>query len=126
MYGLMATSVLYGVAGACLTYFSSVESALDAVLAAIATFSFTYFIFAWIHEDRRERRLRRSYWFDVGVVSLSTLFVPIYLVRSRPGIGKLKALLGFGATAIVALILCVVPLVLGFLILGFVFGLPTN
>ena len=52
-------------------------------------------LFGWVHIDARERQFRKSKWLNVGVLGLSLVFVPVYLVRSRPAGARLRALAGF-------------------------------
>ena len=53
-------------------------------------------VFTWVHIDARERQFKKSKWLNVGVLGLSIVFVPVYLLRSRPTGKKGRALLGFG------------------------------
>lgn len=54
-------------------------------------------VFAWVRLDAKARGYRRSKWLDIGVLGLSLVFVPVYLIRSRPAGHRLRALAGFGA-----------------------------
>ena len=126
MYGFMATAVLHGVAEACFAYFAPQGSVLSVLTLAIAMLLSMYFVFAWLQEDRRQRQLPRSYGFNVGVVALGAIVIPVYLWRSRPRGEKVKALLGMLAAMIASTVLSIVPLIAGFLALGLIFGLPEN
>lgn len=66
----------------------------EGIITALFGFFWMLFPFAWLLEDRKERGLPRSYWFNVGVVNLAGVVVPAYLWRSRPRGKKLLALLG--------------------------------
>lgn len=66
----------------------------EGIITALFGFFWMLFPFAWLLEDRKERGLPRSYWFNVGVVNLAGVVVPAYLWRSRPRGKKILALLG--------------------------------
>ena len=126
MYGFLGTSALHGVVEACLAYFAPTGSMVPIVTLAVVMLISVYFVFAWLQEDRRQLQLPRSYLFNVGVVALGVIVVPVYLWRTRPPGRKLKALLGMFAALIASMILGILPLILGFLALGAIFGLPEN
>jgi hypothetical protein len=42
------------------------------------------FIFMWLHYDGLQVGYRRSALFNVGIVALGIIFIPVYLYRSRP------------------------------------------
>ena len=52
-------------------------------------------LFFWLAADQRQLGYRRSPWMNVGIVLLAVVFVPVYLVRSRPAGRKLLAFGGF-------------------------------
>lgn len=66
----------------------------EGIVTALLGFFWMLFPFAWLLEDRKERGLPRSYWFNFGVVNLASVVVPVYLWRSRPRGKKALALLG--------------------------------
>ena len=59
------------------------------------------FIFAWLHYDEKEHAYRRSPLLNIGIVLLALIFVPVYLVRSRPPGRRFRAVLGFVAVLVV-------------------------
>jgi hypothetical protein len=126
MNGFLGTSALHGVAEACLAYFAPTGSIVPIVTVAVVMLISLYFIFAWLQEDRRELQLPHSYLFDVGVVALGFIVIPVYLWRSRPPGRKVKAVLGMFAAFITSLVLGILPMILGFVALGVIFGLPGN
>jgi hypothetical protein len=126
MYGFLGTSALHGVAEACLAYFAPTGSIVPIVTVAVVMLISLYFVFAWLQEDRRELQLPHSYLFDVGVVALGFIVIPVYLWRSRPPGRKVKAVLGMFAALIASLVLGILPMILGFVALGVIFGLPGN
>jgi hypothetical protein len=40
--------------------------------------------FAWLEMDSRELGIRRPWWLNLGVVFLTSIFVPYYLFKTRP------------------------------------------
>ena len=57
-------------------------------------------VFAWLGADQTEHGHRRSPWMNIGIVLLALVFVPVYLLRSRPKGRRLRALGGFLAVAV--------------------------
>ena len=53
------------------------------------------FVFAWLHYDAPQWSYRRSPLLNVGIVAIALVFVPVYLIRSRPPGRRLRAILGF-------------------------------
>jgi hypothetical protein len=126
MYGFLAICALHGMAEACFAYFAPAGAIAPAVTLAVVMLISMYFVFAWLQEDRRELQLPRSYPFNVGVVALGGLVIPVYLWRSRPPGRKLKAVLGMFAAVLASMLISILPMILGFLALGIIFGLPEN
>ena len=50
-------------------------------------------VFIWLRYDEPQVNYRRSAWFNIGVVALAFIFVPLYLSRSRPPGSRLSAVL---------------------------------
>jgi peptidoglycan/LPS O-acetylase OafA/YrhL len=80
------------------------DGALDATYAARGqdqplawsaplTLCVSFLGFLWYRIDSDERRYPRSRWLNIGVIILTIVAVPYYLVRSRPAGQKLRALL---------------------------------
>ncbi len=126
MYGFFGTSALHGAVEACLAYFAPTGSIVPTVTLAVFMLLSMYFVFAWLQADRRELQLPHSYPFNVGVVALGFVVIPTYLWRSRPVGRKLKSVFGMIGAFIASLFVGILPMVLGFLALGVVFGLPGN
>jgi hypothetical protein len=57
------------------------------------TLAFSFLIFTWYRRDSDERQYRRSRWLNIGIILLTPVAVPYYLLRSRPRGQKLRALL---------------------------------
>ena len=126
MYGFFGTSALHGAVEACLAYFAPPGSIVPTVTLALFMLLSMYFVFAWLQADRRELQLPHSYPFNVGVVALGFVVIPAYLWGSRPAGRKLKSVSAMFAAFIASLFVGILPMVLGFLALGVVFGLPGN
>jgi hypothetical protein len=58
-----------------------------------ATLVLSFCIFFWYREDSDEQQFQRSLWWNVGILILALVAVPLYLVRSRPHGRRLAALL---------------------------------
>lgn len=51
-------------------------------------------LFLWYRQDARERQYKTSWGLNAGMVLVTAIALPWYLVRSRKGIGVAKALGG--------------------------------
>jgi hypothetical protein len=56
---------------------------------------YSMLIFGWVHVDSTGRGYSRPRWLDLGVIALALIFVPVYLVKSRPRGKRARALGGF-------------------------------
>ncbi len=126
MYGFFGICALHGLAEACFAYFAPAGAIAPVVTLAVVMLISLYFVFAWLQEDRRQLQLPRSYPFNVGVVALGLIVIPVYLWRSRPAGRKLKAVPAMFAVLFASLLVGILPMILGFVALGAVFGLPGN
>ncbi|MES2130248.1 MAG: hypothetical protein V4463_23505 [Pseudomonadota bacterium] len=64
-------------------------------------------IFMWYHLDSEARGYARSRWLSAGVIGLSIVAIPYYLVRSRPHGQRVRALcycVAFLVAAMVAML----------------------
>lgn len=57
------------------------------------TLVFSFLTFLWYRRDSDQHSYRRSRWLNVGIIALSPVVLPYYLLRSRPHGQKLRALL---------------------------------
>lgn len=67
--------------------------------------SFSFLCFAWYRQDSDARHYARSRWLNTGMVVLTVLAMPYYLLRSRPPGQKLRAILkcaGFALLMVLA------------------------
>ncbi|MEZ5465531.1 MAG: hypothetical protein R3F22_09980 [Lysobacteraceae bacterium] len=62
------------------------------LLTAMALFAVGFW---WLHLDGRETGHRRSVLFNIGIVLLALLFVPLYFIQSRPSGERWQPVLGF-------------------------------
>ena len=92
---LVAIFALTFVFGACDVWLQDAPRAWNQVFLWSSIVVVSALIFGWVHIDARERQFKKSKWLNIGVLGLSLVFVPVYLVRSRPAGHKLAALAGF-------------------------------
>ncbi|MCB1561860.1 MAG: hypothetical protein KDI75_12340 [Xanthomonadales bacterium] len=62
------------------------------LLTALALFAVGFW---WLHLDGRESGYRRSPLFNIGIVLLALIFVPLYFVQARPAGKRWQPVLGF-------------------------------
>lgn len=60
--------------------------------------------FGWLHFDSRQLDIRRPWWLNVGIILLTSVFVPYYLYKTRPSGRRGPAILAFFGIAFGALI----------------------
>ncbi len=53
------------------------------------------FCFTWLALDSRQLDIRRPWWLNVGVILLTSVFIPYYLYKTRPQHQRLRAVLSF-------------------------------
>jgi hypothetical protein len=53
---------------------------------------YSMLIFGWVYVDSTQRGYSRPRWLDLGVLALALIFVPVYLVKSRPRGQRARAL----------------------------------
>jgi hypothetical protein len=82
----VATGVLYVVAA------RAGEGAAITLQFGSAVVSFGM-VFVWLRYDELQFGYRRSAWFNIGIVALAFVFIPLYLSRSRPSGSRLLAVL---------------------------------
>jgi hypothetical protein len=121
MLGMIATAAAGGVVAAWLGL-AKPAPLTEGIVIALFGFMSMLFPFAWVLEDRKERGFPRSYWFNVGVVNLGSLVVPIYLWRSRPRGRKLLALLGLVGALFAALIIMMGAAIASSIVLALLYG----
>lgn len=51
--------------------------------------------FAWLEMDSRQLGIRRPWWLNLGVVFLTSIFVPYYLFKTRPTGQRGSAILAY-------------------------------
>lgn len=96
--GLLLAAVADGVLSA---IFDESKSAAHAASDLATSILAIGFMFMWVHYDSLERRYRRSALLNIGIVALALVFLPAYLVKSRPPGERLRAF--FGLAVIVLL-----------------------
>jgi hypothetical protein len=86
------------------------------VLDVLASFS----AFVWYCRDSDMLRYRRSLWRNMLFIFLGILFVPWYLLRTRPSGKRFISLLSLGGFGLLMLVAVVVGAVLGFIVASLV------
>jgi hypothetical protein len=112
---LLVVLALFLIMGATLTVFSA-NRPLSHMLDILLTNVGSYVFFVWFCRDSDAYRYRRSWWRNVGFIFMAVLFVPWYLVRTRPKGSRFFAFLMLGGFCI----LCVFAILAG-VILGMLF-----
>jgi amino acid transporter len=51
--------------------------------------------FLWLGLDSKQLDIRRPWWLNVGIVLLTSVFVPYYLYKTRPPGERMRAILNF-------------------------------
>ncbi len=124
MFGIMASAALQGLGAAYIAYAG--ENPVAWVGIAICIFLAGFFPFAWLHQDRKQHGLRRSYWFDVGVVALGVIVIPLYLWRSRQRGERLLTQLAMFGTVFASTAVSLGSTLAALVIFAILFGLPKS
>jgi hypothetical protein len=74
--------------------------------------SFSFLCFAWYRHDSDARHYARSRWLNTGMVVLTVLAMPYYLLRSRPRGQKLRAILKCAGFALLMVLATAIGMVL--------------
>jgi hypothetical protein len=75
------------------------ESTLITLQFASVVISYAM-VFIWLRYDQLQFGYRRSPWFNMGIIALGFIFIPLYFARSRPrGSRLLAALASLGVIA---------------------------
>ncbi|NCT66809.1 MAG: hypothetical protein GXC76_04090 [Rhodanobacteraceae bacterium] len=74
--------------------------------------------FVWLGFDSRQLEIRRPWWLNVGVVLLTSVFVPYYLYKTRPAGQRGQAILSFFGIVFGSLIAMMTGMFLGLLLHG--------
>jgi len=98
--GVVVSGVLAGIADGLFADALSVAPTTRLIADFGPTLVGVGFIFAWLHYDEKEHAYRRSPLLNIGILLLAIIFVPVYLVRSRPAGRRFLAVLGFVAALI--------------------------
>ena len=92
LLGLLIAAAITGVLD---TLFEGAVGTTKVVLDIAPTAVMAVLGFVWVYFDSIEIRYRRSPLFNVGLVALPVVFVPIYLALSRPKGRRFRAVLMF-------------------------------
>jgi hypothetical protein len=92
LVGVLVTGVLAGLADALLANAVGTPKLVADFGPLVVGLAF---IFAWLHYDEHQYTYRRSALLNMGIVALAILFVPVYLIRSRPAGRRLLSVVAF-------------------------------
>jgi hypothetical protein len=62
----------------------AVQAVQGSPLNLVYQFSVLLLCFVWLEMDSRQLGIRRPWWLNLGVVFLTSIFVPYYLFKTRP------------------------------------------
>lgn len=65
-------------------------------LDLFVAFTFNLALLGWCYLDSEEKMVPITRWLGLALLGLSVVGLPWYFIRSRGGIGALKAAFGFG------------------------------
>jgi hypothetical protein len=80
------------IAGACDIWFAGAQGASQQAVIWLPVIVTSALMFAWVHADSVEYQYSRSPLFNVGIIGLAIVFIPVYLFKSRPRGAKAKSL----------------------------------
>ena len=83
------------IASACDVWYAKAQGASQTIVIWLPVIVISVLMFAWVHVDSSERQYSRSLLLNVGIIGLAVVFIPIYLLKSRPRGSKAKALGAF-------------------------------
>ena len=69
--------------------------------------------FTWLQADSQQLDIRRPWWLNVGIILVTSVFVPYYLFKTRPAGRRLQPILAFFAILFSSAFVMVLGLVLG-------------
>jgi hypothetical protein len=69
--------------------------------------------FTWLQADSQQLDIRRPWWLNVGIVLVTSVFVPYYLFKTRPAGKRLQPILMYFAILFSSALVMVLGLVIG-------------
>jgi hypothetical protein len=69
--------------------------------------------FTWLQADSQQLDIRRPWWLNVGIVLVTSVFVPYYLFKTRPAGKRLQPILMYFAILFSSAFVMVLGLVIG-------------
>ena len=69
--------------------------------------------FVWLDADSRQLDIRRPWWLNVGVILVTSLFVPYYLYKTRPPGQRLHPVLVYFGILFSSALVMVIGLLIG-------------
>jgi hypothetical protein len=69
--------------------------------------------FTWLQADSQQLDIRRPWWLNIGIVLVTSVFVPYYLFKTRPAGKRLQPILMYFAILFSSAFVMVLGLVIG-------------
>jgi hypothetical protein len=69
--------------------------------------------FMWLQADSQQLDIRRPWWLNIGIVLVTSVFVPYYLFKTRPAGKRLQPILMYFAILFSSAFVMVLGLVIG-------------
>lgn len=69
--------------------------------------------FTWLQADSQQLDIRRPWWLNIGIVVVTSVFVPYYLFKTRPAGKRLQPILMYFAILFSSAFVMVLGLVIG-------------
>ena len=115
-YPLIAMLALLALSGSVQVAVGPSERSLAHVLSIVLSVLVSFSAFVWYCRDSDLYRYRRSLWRNILFIAFGILFIPWYLVRTRPNGKRLLALLGLGGVGMLVLVALLVGATAGFVL----------
>ena len=115
---LLAALALTAIASAVATGLRG-DLPLAALMNGVLSLASSYALFVWFCRDSDLWRYARSRWRNIVFIGMGLLFVPWYLLRTRPAGSRVQALLGFGGFCLLYFFAAVLGGLAGMLLLLF-------
>ncbi len=94
IFGVMIATIHPGLADP-----ESAQASISALRGSSLNFGYQIAIliacFLWLGLDSRQLDIRRPWWLNVGIVLLTSVFVPYYLYKTRPAGQRAQAIMTF-------------------------------
>ena len=72
--------------------------------------------FVWLNADSRQLDIRRPWWLNIGIILVTSVFVPYYLYKTRPVGQRLQPILVFFGILFSSAFVMVIGLMIGLML----------